>query len=87
MEHTQRKTALGTRDLIVIKLHRVDGAAAELVILRVRSEDRTQQDAGLRSLGMPCEAGGITLMRSAFKTAGMSLQFFSSSVSPHMPLV
>ena len=39
MKHAQRKTALRTRDLVVIKLHRVDGAAAEFVILRVRAED------------------------------------------------
>ena len=52
MEHSQGKAALSSRDLVVIKLHRVDGAAAELVVLRVRAEDRTQQNAGLSSLWM-----------------------------------
>ena len=32
MEHEQRKTALGARYLIVIELHRSDGAAAILVV-------------------------------------------------------
>jgi hypothetical protein len=31
MKHAQRKAALNARDLIVIELHRIDGAAAELV--------------------------------------------------------
>ena len=47
MEHAQREAALGARDLIVIKLHRIDGAAAEFVVLRVRSEDRTQKNASV----------------------------------------
>ena len=40
------------RDLIVIQLHRINGAAAEFVILRVRSENRAEQDASLTALGM-----------------------------------
>ena len=39
MKHTQREAALCPRHLIVIKLHWIDGAAAEFVVLRVRSED------------------------------------------------
>jgi hypothetical protein len=35
------------RDRMVIKLHRVDGAAAEFFVLRVWFEDRAQQNAGL----------------------------------------
>ena len=52
MEHAQREAALRARDLVVIELHRIDGAAAEFVVLRVRAEDRTQQNAGAGSLGM-----------------------------------
>ena len=37
------KLPLRARDLVVIKLHGVDGAAAEFIVLRVGSEDRTQQ--------------------------------------------
>jgi hypothetical protein len=58
MEHAQRKAALCACDLIVIKLHRIDGAAAKFIVSGVRAEDRTQQDAGLRSLGMSFNAAG-----------------------------
>ncbi len=51
MKPAQREAALGARDLIVIKLHRVDGAAAELVVLRVPPEDRAQQNAAWDPLG------------------------------------
>jgi hypothetical protein len=47
MEHAQRETALRARHLIVIEFHRVDGAAAELIVLCVWSEDRAEQNAGL----------------------------------------
>ena len=99
MKHAERKAALRTRDLIVIKLHGIDGAAAKVIILSVRSEDRTQQDAGLGSLGMSCETGGVSagmsvglrivvnIMKAGFDTARMRFQFFSSSVSPHVPLL
>ena len=50
MEHAQRKAALLARDLVVIQLHGIDGAAAEFVILRIRSEDRTQQARAPASL-------------------------------------
>ena len=52
MKHPQGKAALGARDLIVIELHGVDGAAAELVILRVGTEYRRQQDARALPFGM-----------------------------------
>src|SRR5579863_1267392 len=52
MEHAQRKTALRAGHLIVIQLHRIDGTAAELVVLRVRPEDGTQQHARTASLWM-----------------------------------
>jgi hypothetical protein len=81
MEHAQRKAALRACDLIVIELHRVDGAAAELVVSRVRAENRTQQDAGLRSFGMFFNVAGTRDAR------GMDFHFLSSSVSPHMPLL
>src|SRR3954469_19634581 len=80
MEHAQREAALRPCDLIVVKLHRIDGAAAELVVSRVWAEDGTQQEAGLRSLGMFFNAAGIC------NTRGKDFHFFSSSVSPHMPL-
>src|SRR5271167_4371388 len=52
MEHAQREAALGASDLVVIELHGVDGAAAKFVVLRIRSEHRTQQDASVTSLGV-----------------------------------
>ncbi len=81
MEHAQRKAALRACDLIVIELHRIDGAAAELIVSRVRAEDRTQQDAGVCSLGMSFNGAGTCDIR------GLDFHFFSSSVSPHMPLL
>jgi hypothetical protein len=61
MKHAEGKAALRPRDLIVIKLHRIDGTAAELVILRIRSKDRTQQNARLGSSGMLFETTGMNL--------------------------
>ena len=55
MKHAERKAALRPRDLIVIELHRIDGAAAELVILRVRAKYGGQQDARALALGMGWE--------------------------------
>ena len=52
MEHAQRKAALLARDLVVIKLHGIDGAAAEFVVARVRAEDRAQQHARVSAFGM-----------------------------------
>ena len=52
VKHAQRETALRARDLVVIQLHRIDGAAAELVVARIGPEDRTQQNAGLGTFGM-----------------------------------
>ena len=52
VKHAQRKAALGARDLVVIELHGVDGAAAELVILRVGTKYRRQQDARALALWM-----------------------------------
>ena len=52
MEETRRKCALHARHLVVIKLHRIDGTAAKLVVLRVRTEHGTQEDAGVRAFGM-----------------------------------
>ena len=87
MKHAQREAALRSRHLIVIKLHRIDGAASELVILGIRSEDRTQQDPRLRSLRMPYKIAGVSTEMVGRNTAGMKFQFVSSSVSPHMPLL
>ena len=44
--------ALLARDLVVVQLHRVDGAAAELVVLGVGAEDRGEQDTGPRAFRM-----------------------------------
>ena len=52
MKHAQRETALRARDLIVIKLHRIDGTAAKFVVLRIRPEDRTQKNASVTSFCM-----------------------------------
>src|SRR5450432_333791 len=102
MKHAQRETALRARDLVVIQLHRVDGAAAELVVLRVWPEDRTQQNARLRSFRMSFGVVGATVEivlgnntgfkragrnTAGSKAAGMDFHLFSSSVSPHMPLL
>ena len=48
VKHPQREAALHARYLIVVELHRVDGAAAEFVILREWAEDRGKEDFGLR---------------------------------------
>ena len=41
VKHSQGEAALCASDLIMLELHRVNRAAGEFVILRVRSEDRT----------------------------------------------
>jgi hypothetical protein len=38
VKHAQGKTALDSRDLILVKLHRVDGATSVFVILSKRAE-------------------------------------------------
>ena len=48
MRHAERKRILGARHLIVVQLHRVDGAAAELVVLREGTEDRGEENAHVR---------------------------------------
>src|ERR1035437_7260248 len=52
VETAQGERALAARYLVVIELHRVDGAAAVGIILRVRAEDGGEQDPGLGSFGM-----------------------------------
>ena len=47
-----RKTPLRARHLVVVKLHRIDAAAAELIILRVGSKNGSQKNAGRRALGV-----------------------------------
>lgn len=86
MKHAQRETALRPRYLIVIKLHRIDGAASELIVLGVGSEDRAQQNARLDSFGVFCGTARITLKMADSNVARMRFQFFPSSISPHMPL-
>ena len=44
VEAAQREGALRLGHLVVIQLHRIDGAAAEFIVLRVGTEDRRQQD-------------------------------------------
>ena len=44
--------SLLARHLVVVQLHGVDGAAAELVVLRVGTENRAEQNAGARALRM-----------------------------------
>ncbi len=52
MEHPQREGSLSARHLIVIKLHGVDAAATELIILGVGSENRGEENAGMYALGV-----------------------------------
>ena len=52
VEHAQRKSALRARHLVVVKLHRVDGAGAELIVLRIRTEYRTEKYARTLALGV-----------------------------------
>src|SRR5436190_1724188 len=54
VEHAQRERPLLTGHLVVIQLHRVDLAAAVLIVLRVGSEHRAQQDARARAFGVRC---------------------------------
>src|SRR3989304_2368910 len=53
MKHAQRKSPLYTRHLIVVELHRVNDPAAELVVARIRAENRAQKNAGAYALRMP----------------------------------
>ncbi len=43
VEAAQRKRALRPGHLVVVKLHRVDGAAAEIIVLGVRTKDGAEQ--------------------------------------------
>ena len=52
VEHAQRKAALLAGDLVVIKLHGIDGAAAEFVVLRVGSENRSEKNSCSNAFGM-----------------------------------
>ena len=52
VETAQRECTLAARHLVVIELHRVDRAAAESIVLRVRSEHGREQDPGLGAFGM-----------------------------------
>ena len=45
VEHAKRKTALKPRDLVVVKLHRIDHSASVFVVLGIGSEDAGQQDS------------------------------------------
>ena len=63
VEAAQRERALAARHLVVIQLHRVDGAAAVSVILCVRAEDGGEQDPGLASFGMSLNQHGKRIKR------------------------
>src|SRR6185437_12679423 len=58
VEHTQGERALLTRDLVVVELHRIDGAAAEFIILGVGAKNGGQKNSRLRALGMRLHCGG-----------------------------
>ena len=47
--------------LVVVQLHRIDGAAAELVVVRIRAEYRTEQYASTRALGVFSVPLSVTL--------------------------
>jgi hypothetical protein len=51
VKHAQGKGALRTGHLVVVQLHGIRGPATELVVLRIGSEDRGQQNTRLRALG------------------------------------
>jgi hypothetical protein len=50
VEHAQGERPLLARDLVVIELHRIDAAAAVLIVLREGFEYRGEKNAGARSL-------------------------------------
>src|ERR1700690_574242 len=52
VEHANRELALLARDLVVIQLHGIDGAAAEIVSLGVGAKNAAQQNAGIGTKGM-----------------------------------
>ena len=52
MKHAQRKTPLRARHLVMVKLHRIDAPAAEFIVLRVGSENRSKKNAGVCALRM-----------------------------------
>ena len=52
VKHAQREWALRPGHLVVIKLHRIDGAATEFIVLRVRAKHGGKQNAGCGSLGV-----------------------------------
>ncbi len=54
VEHPKRERALFAGHLVLVPLHRVDGPAAELVVLGVRPEYRREEDSGVNALGMSC---------------------------------
>ena len=58
VKHPQGERALLARHLVVVQLHGVDTAAAELVVLRVGSKHGRKQDAGARALGVPLRRSG-----------------------------
>ena len=52
MKHAQRERSLLARYLVVVQLHGIDGAAAELVVLRIRTEYGAEQYARIFALGV-----------------------------------
>ena len=70
------------RNLIVIELHGTDGAAAELVVVRVRAERPNYSRMRARvPLGVSVNVAGGGVLRSR------RFYFRSSSVLPQCPLV
>ena len=60
VKHPQRKRPLTPRDLVVVKLHRVDGAAAIFVILGIRPEDAGEQNSGPGNFGPGCVGTAVS---------------------------
>jgi hypothetical protein len=52
VKHAQGESALRAGDLVVVKLHGIDGAAAEFVVLRVGAKDRGEQHSGVTAFGV-----------------------------------
>src|ERR1035441_8074546 len=68
VEAAQGERALAARYLVVVQLHRVDGAAAVGIVLRVRAEDGGEQDPGLSSFRMRLNHDEETDKSNAFSS-------------------
>src|ERR1035441_1404730 len=68
VEAAQGERTLAARYLVVVQLHRVDGAAAVGIVLRVRAEGGGEQDPGLSSFRMRLNHDRKTDKSNAFSS-------------------